>query len=426
MKCVLVGAGSFVFAPTVIDDLYTQCRVPAELWLVDTDLSAAQRMARVAEAVAGTNGLKPVICACSDWNDALDGADAVFFSAAVQGKRRYMIDAEILKGENLADQARECGGLAGLSYALRTCTLILKLCADMRRVCPDAVLLDAANPLPRVACAANRYGGIRTYGFCSAAVGPDGKCEQVGRLLGRDARQLKITAAGVNHFSFLISCEDASTGENLMPQVERLTAAGGFGADRRYFYETYGGVCMLPADHAADFVACVPSFVRRIVPPFHGDEAERSRRVLELENVAQGGSGWADIVARSSWEHPAQAASALFAGQSCDLAALNVTNDGNIPEIGAGEYVEVPASIREGTVQARRGIVMPGKTGEICRRVSRIHALCAEAAATGRRSILDEILESDPALEACDPAAARRALERMLKAHADCLPQFGL
>ena len=162
MKIVLVGAGSYVFSPTVLHDLIEIDRAEGELALVDTQPDSARRMARVADALARKNGVPLTTSVAADWKDALDGTDAVLLSAAIQGRARWQTDLALLTEFGLADQARECGGIGGLIYALRTCTLALGLCADMRAQCPGAPLFVASNPLPRVITATQRFGGVRT------------------------------------------------------------------------------------------------------------------------------------------------------------------------------------------------------------------------------------------------------------------------
>jgi len=59
--------------------------------------------------------------------------------------------------------------VAGISYSLRQIALISEVAADMKARCPQAWLLDIANPLPRVTQAAHEL-GVQTAGFCSVSL----------------------------------------------------------------------------------------------------------------------------------------------------------------------------------------------------------------------------------------------------------------
>jgi len=424
MKIVLVGAGSYVFSPTVLHDLIETYRANCELALVDTQPESAQRMARVAAALARKNGVTLTTSVAADWKDALDGADAVLLSAAIQGRKRWETDFALLSECGLADQARECGGIGGLIYALRTCTLALGLCADMRAQCPGAPLLVASNPLPRVITATQRFGGIRSYGFCSAGAGQHDDFAEIAAMLGRPPETVRAVAAGLNHFSWLVRLTDAQTGADLLPEALARVADGALGDDRRRMLLDYGGVCTLPAGHSADFVAKVEGWTREIHVPFHGDGAERAAQIAALDAVADGKGDFEAILARSSWEHPALAAATLIGGGEFAVASVNVLNEGNIVGLPDGSAVEVPVLFADHRAEPVRDIALPEGVLAICKKVSRVHDLAAEAAATGDRALLWEALTVDPALELCDPAVAKRAMERLLDAHRDVLPQF--
>ena len=48
------------------------------------------------------------------------------------------MDYDILTRAGMPDQGRECAGLGGLSYALRTISMALDICEDMEALSPNA------------------------------------------------------------------------------------------------------------------------------------------------------------------------------------------------------------------------------------------------------------------------------------------------
>lgn len=425
MKIVLIGAGSYVFAPTVLRDAIEAHRLDgSELVMVDLNAEAAEDMAGVGRAMAAAEGVDCTVTAATDRRAVMPGADFVLLSASPQGFRRWEMDVEILKKHGLAHQARECGGLVGLSNGLRSITLALDVARDMEALCPSAMLLDVTNPMPRVVTAVNRYSSITCYGFCSVALGGSHKHYRVARLLERDPDELEVVSAGLNHFSWLASVRDKRTGEDLYPAVEKVYREGeGHNFDVfRSWLDAYGGISLSGVHHTAEYLPQIEGVDFGENPPYHGTPEEREKNTQTLKAVAAGDMDWREVFAHGSWEHPMDVAAALKGGKPGYAAAINLRNDGNLPQLPDGRVVEVPANITTDGVQGLKEIRLPDGVAEICKAVSDVHELVAAGAARGDRSALEKAVQTDPAI--VDKDSAQAALAEMLQAHADMLPQF--
>ena len=110
MKIVLIGAGSFVFAPTVLEDAIVKHRMAGELVLVDLNIEAAEAMAGVGRRMARDMDVGCAVTATADRRRALPDADFVILSAAPEGARRWWMDYELFQQAGMPDQTRECGG----------------------------------------------------------------------------------------------------------------------------------------------------------------------------------------------------------------------------------------------------------------------------------------------------------------------------
>ncbi len=426
MKIVLIGAGSFVFAPMVLRDAIVEHRLDGtELVMVDLNAAAAEDMAAAGRAMAQAEGVDCAVTADTDRRTAMQGADFVLLSASPQGFKRWTMDFEILQAHGIPDQARECGGVGGLSNALRSITLALDVARDMEELCPQAVLLDVTNPMPRVVTAVNHYSNIACYGFCSVALGGSRKHFRVARLLERDPDELQVVTAGLNHFAWLASVTDKATGEDLYPRVEaiyRERPGGNFDIFRRWLRE-YGGLVFSGADHTAEYLPKQDGIHYHESPPYHGSPEEREKNTQTLRAVAAGELEWQAIFAtHGSWEHPIDLAAAVAGGGPVRLEALNLLNRGYLPQLPDGRVVEVPADVSTDTVAGVPDIRLPDGVAAVCKQVSDVHELIAEGAATGNRQLLQQAVEVDPAVS--DKDAGRQALATMLERHADLLPQF--
>ena len=421
MRIVLIGAGSYVFAPSVLNDAILEHSLSdCELVLVDINREMADLMGAVGRRMAEESGVEISLSSTDDRRAALPGADFVILSAAVEGARRWTVDRDILERVGTPDQARECAGIGGLSYALRSITLALGICREMEKLCPHAVLLDVTNPVPRVVTAVNKYTRIRAIGFCNVAWGGYPGYQRLAGMVGRRPDEIQVTTAGLNHFSWLVEIRDGRTGEELYGLVEeRVREEGGLLCK---WLREYGGIGVSGTGHMGEYLPFDADNSYRDRPPFHGDIEERRRRLKALRAMASGKADWRGLLAHRSWERPVDMAVALGRREDTDFDMVNIPNEGCLPQLPCGRTVEVPASVRRGELRGRPGLRLPEGVVGICKAVSDVHELVAEAAAKGERRLAERAVEIDPAVT--DKTAAMRALDEILKAHSDILPQF--
>jgi len=131
---VLIGAGSYVFTPSILHDLICDHRLAdLELWLVDPDEEMAGDMAAVARRMAESAGIEVRAPATADPGRALPGAHYVTTSVVVDGARRWEQDRRVAEAHGVIDPLGELGGLGGLSYTLR------QVCLDRLHLRDSAV-----------------------------------------------------------------------------------------------------------------------------------------------------------------------------------------------------------------------------------------------------------------------------------------------
>jgi len=391
--------------------------------LVDINLEGAQLMAKIAERVAQGEGVSIKVSATSDRLQALEGADFVITSIAYQGAKRWNTDYEICKQEGIPHDLRETGALSGIIYSFRQITLLMNICRDMEKLCPNAILLNVSNPLTRIHEAINRYTNIKAYGFCNVAQCGEHGYERVAETLGRHYEDIEVLSAGINHFSWILSVKDRATKADLLPEyIEKIHADTRPRADIQVFqrwYKQYGAIAAPPVDHAADFLPYQPNVHYLDTPPYHGNAEERMKRVENMKQVANGTLDYrgAECFNHGSWEHPALVAVAIHTKADMYLPILNVPNDNCIPQLPQDAIVEVPVNIAVGKIVPATGIVLPQAVADLCNNQCEVAEMVARAAVQGDRALAFKIIEVDQAIT--EKAAAARALTRMLAAHED-------
>ncbi len=424
IKIAIVGAGSYVFSTGLLDDLLVTHRLDGcRLVMMDLDADAAEILAALARRVGDATGVRVEAVATTDRTAALDGADFVTLSAAVQLLKRYRMDREVLHRHGITEIHSECGGVGGLSYTLRQVPLVLDVARDMERLCPDAWLLNVSNPLPRVLTAVTRHTSIKAAGFCNVAWGGPNGYANVARLTGRTPSELDVVSAGTNHFAWLLSARDRRTGEDLMPVVAAAmdAARGGFGPLTDLYWRRYGRLALPGDTHTGEFLPFEPEVSTERVA-HHGTPDERQRRHELLADAAAGRRPWREAFAHHSWERPGDVIAAMAADRRERVDMINLPNRGAITGLPDDAIVEVPAIVDSDGITGEPVGRLGEPVGGLCAAVAAVHGLAAEAAVTGDRRILRAAIDIDPAVR--DKQAAWAAITDLLAAHADVLGQF--
>jgi len=424
MKICLIGAGSYVFGPSVLHDAIIDHRLNGlHLALVDPRVEMAELMAGLGRQMAGSVGIDVRLSAHAAWREALDGANFVICCAAVELQRRFELDRKLISRCYPEHLVTEFGGIQGISYSLRQIAMIRQLAEDMRACCPDAWLLSSANPLPRVCQAAHEL-GVRTAGFCSNSMGG---YHLVGKVLHdwdetypwpQAVSRYDVVMAGLNHFTFTLALLERANGQNLLPEfIARAGVMNAFPPRTAELVRQTGCWPTNGDDHMRDFLPPTPES-RPLEMSSHGTAAEREERLALLRACASGQQPWEPLLAHRAWERPVDFAVAISGGHTAAFSALNLVNTGQISNLPDGVFVETPAIVD------RRGphplnVTLPDSVVNLSQPLAEINELIVRSALTGQPHLLDAALELDPTV--LNKQAGHRALQACLAAHADLL-----
>jgi alpha-galactosidase len=429
VKITFIGAGSFVFGPAVLAGVLRHHDLgPCELALVDVDADALGLMAAVARRVAATQRPQLRVTEHTHHDTALPGSDFVIHCAAPQLQSRHRTDRQIIERHAPDHLVTEFGGIAGLSYSLRQIAFIRSICEAVSRHCPKAWLLCAANPLPRVCEAAHRL-GVRTAGFCNASLTGYRLVERAmtdapppDTLTPFDAlrRRFELLIAGVNHLTWIIAARDVASGDDLMPALRRARDMGrrlGEPRSEQLLAET-GYLTVCGDRHIQDFLP-PPDAAPPRHDPWHGKAEERTRRREQLAAVAEGREPFDNL--HLAWEKPIDLVAGIVFGRDVPLHALNLANDGQIPQLPRGCMVETPAVAGSGG-PAPQVVQLPPSVAALCRPTAELTSLIVRAALEQRRTLVHDVVDRDPTIT--DKAAGRTAADAVLEAHADMIGSF--
>ena len=428
LKITVIGAGSYVFGPSILSQLLLDHKLSGiDLALVDIDAEMVELMAGVGRRMAEEMGLDVRISAHTERAAALDGASYVVCSAARQMFQRFATDSAIAHKHDPSHIVTEFGGIAGIAYTLRQIALLEEIAADIRRHCPSALFLDSANPLPRVCQAAHEL-GVRAVGFCALGEITYGVLWQMttGQPLEfpwKEAHERwTITMGGTNHFTWVTEIVDNATGSGVLAQLLGQIAAGALPTApvaTRLLRQT--GSLLVPVDnHTADFLTPTADTPNR-AEAGHGTADQRRQRLELLAAIGSGQAGWGPLLEKPSWERPGDLIAALSFGRPARFHSLNLINDGQLPQLRRNVFVETPALVDATGIHPRH-VELPPAAAALTQRVALVHDTVVAAGLRHSRSLAHAAVELDPTVT--DKAAGSAALDECMQAHADILPAY--
>ncbi len=195
-KITIVGAGGYVFPLRLVGDILSQPALRSStITLMDIDAGRLEGTAAAARELVRHYGFPAVIEATTDRRAALDGAGYVIVTFQVGGLEAYAHDVRIPRRYGLDQTVGDTLGPGGVFRFLRSAPALAAIAEDMAEVCPDALLINYANPMA-MNCWYLSDLGVKTVGLCHSV---QGTSHMLARQLGVPADEITYRVAGINH-----------------------------------------------------------------------------------------------------------------------------------------------------------------------------------------------------------------------------------
>ncbi len=192
------------------------------LVLVGRNAARLARAERVAMLLNEKSGAGMKIECTTDWRGALDGAEFVVHSTAIDRNRLWRLDFEVPRKYGIRHTLGENGGPGALFFTLRTLPVVFDFVREMESRCPQALFINFSNPESRIICALGQYSKIRSIGLCHGIFIAQ---SQVASILGLPNERVEVWGAGLNHFQCLMQIRDRQTGADLYPLLREKEKA---------------------------------------------------------------------------------------------------------------------------------------------------------------------------------------------------------
>lgn len=217
MKIAIIGAGGYVFPLTLIRDLISFPNLQeSEISLMDIDPERLKRTEAGATALIEHFKLPTRLESTTDRRVALNDADFVICTFQVGGLEAYRCDVEIPREYGVDQTVGDTLGPGGIFRGLRTAVVLQEMTRDMHELCPDALMIQYANPMS-INCWVSSECGINTIGFCHSV---QGTSRMLADEVGVPYDECSFVCAGINHQAWFVKFHHRD--EDLIPRIYRV------------------------------------------------------------------------------------------------------------------------------------------------------------------------------------------------------------
>jgi alpha-galactosidase len=215
-KIVIVGAGGVTFPIRLIIDLLSFDALKNSLiCLYDIHAPRLKRTARLASRLIRSHNLPTRLEMTTDRREALRKADYVLITFQVGGLEAYKIDKDVSRKYGIDLCVGDTLNAGGIFRGLRSLGALAEIARDMGRLCPEALVLNYANPMA-INCWGMNHTGIRTVGLCHSV---QGTTRMLAGQIGVDYGDVSFKCYGINHQAWIT--EFKAKGRDVYPRLRR-------------------------------------------------------------------------------------------------------------------------------------------------------------------------------------------------------------
>ena len=201
-KIAFIGAGSFGFTRGLVRDILTfPALADSTIALMDIDKERLDFARKACQTIVDRGGYPATVVATMDRKEAIKGADAVLCTILAGSVDVWKHDILIPKKYGVDTNIGDTRSVSGIFRALRTIPVMLDICRDMEKCCPNAILLNYTNPMAMLCRAMQRRSSIQVTGLCHSVQGTIGG---LAEAIGTTMDHVTYVCAGINHQAWYV------------------------------------------------------------------------------------------------------------------------------------------------------------------------------------------------------------------------------
>lgn len=216
-KIAFIGAGSFGFTRGLVKDILSFPELSdCTLALMDIDPERLAAIKKAVDKIVSAGNYPAKVVATMDRAEALKDADGVVCTILAGGVHVWRYDVEIPKKYGIDINVGDTRGPAGIFRALRTIPVMLDICKDIERYCPNAIFLNYTNPMAMLCRAMQGQSKIQVTGLCHSV---QGTANMLAKWIGAPMEEITYLCAGINHQAFYL--EYKWNGKDAYPLIRK-------------------------------------------------------------------------------------------------------------------------------------------------------------------------------------------------------------
>ena len=469
MKVTIIGAGGYVFPVRLCVDIVA---LPAlrdcEICLFDIHGGRLDATKKRIDRMVETHNLPTRIKATTDRAAALRGADFVIVAFQVGSVDAYKFDVEIPRKYGLDQCVGDTLGPGGVFRGLRSIAAFKDICDTIEDECPDALILQYANPMA-INCWSINNRGLKVVGLCHSV---QGTTQMLAHRAQLPYDECHFKCYGINHQAWITQFQHK--GEDVYPRIKETmlrqnpspfenqnahqTSGKEFEQrgldhqieDEHYYYErvrseilrTFGYFHTESSHHGGEYVPwfrknpeTIDAYIAKrwdyyeISCQHHKAGADETDDYLEKLITDE---------PKLSEEYGARIINAIITGEPTVIYG-NVPNFGApgsknsltqshlIPNLPQNACVEVACLVDRNGVQPTAPGPLPPQCAAINRTNINVQELAVLGGMSGNRDAVHQAIALDPLTGAIlTLPQIRDMVEELFEAQAQWLPQFGL
>ncbi len=432
-KFAFIGAGSFTFTRTIVRDLLTYpAFFDCEIALMDINEDHLACITEAAQKIVREMKSPAKIVPTTSRAEALEGADGVLCTVFNGGVDVWRHEIEIPMEYGVDMNVGDTRSVAGIFRALRNIPLMLDICRDIERYCPDAVFLNYTNPMAMLCHAMQKYTKVEVTGLCHSV---RHTIDMLAGWMNIPASEIDYLCAGVNHQAFYLRLE--RDGKDLYPLLRETVAREDIYKKelvRNEMFRHLGYYVTESSGHNSEYTPWFrkrPDLIEKYCSSGEGNYG-KSRFSLDLHIEREG--NWRAQFApfmekpvdpKRSEEYATEIFNARIGDHTPVQFNGNVTNHGAISNLPDESCVEIPVLADRFGFHPMMVGELPAHLAIMVNTTTRIENLVVEAAMQKSKTMVRRAVCMDPLVSAvCSLEESREMCDRIFAANEEYLGDY--
>ena len=430
-KVAMIGAGSIIFCKTLMSDIMaTPGLEDTHFALMSPTEPKLRKMEAFANDMIRENKLPAKVEATTDRRKALDGADYVVIMIQIGGADAFQVDYEIPLTYGVDQCIGDSMGPGGIFRGLRTIPVLLDIAKDMSELCPNALMLNYANPMAACCWALGTAPGLKFVGLCH---GVQTTMDLIAGYVGEKKEDIDYLCAGINHMAWFLRLE--KDGRDLYPILREKFELPEYYVNEKVRGEVFRHFGYFMTESTGHLSEYVPWFRKNRkaldlycdMPDFGGASGayyRYSRAITEKFMTTDALSIESRKLERRSAEYCSYILESIETGKVFRLNG-NIRNDDFVTNLPNGCCVEVPIFVDAMGLHPTAVGDLPPQCAALNLTNVLVQGLAVEAAINGDPELAMQAVALDPLTAAVLTLHEIREMCReMMEAEARWLPQF--